>query len=197
VSPLRHPLPMKCAALFCFLLLQWSCTQDVFESPEPGLLEISFRAFSSQIPSSASNVLPLTLTNLRAVRADNAKLDVFPDPLSIRRNPSSFNALDSRSLDSSLILGQVYAPPAFFKTLEIAIEPSGFIVLDGYRFIEVRKVSGYPDLVRITIPGFATESGKRTRVVVALDLDRCLIRRLDRYDFEPVMFISSVVSTPM
>lgn len=183
---------MRYILLVVMVFAALSCRQDPYPSPEPGIIEISYRVVSSEFTPSALNQFSLRLSSLRAIRTDNARLDVLSDPRAIRRSPSFFNALDPAGFDSTFILGSTYAPSGVFSTIELALEPIGFLVLDGYRQIEVKKVLDYPDLVKLTNINATISPGVKTRIVIGLDLDRALIRRLNRYDFNPVLFVTSI-----
>jgi len=168
-----------------------SCKQYPYASPLPGILEVHLKTKSEQIPYSPLNSFGMQLTSVRAIRSDNAKMEVFEDLRAIRRSPSYFDAFDKTAFDSALVIGQAYTPPGQFIGINIQTQPMGLIILDGYRLIPVDIAPSFESLVilRQTID---IQELKTTTVVVTMDVDSSLTRRAESFQFRPVFYVSSI-----
>ncbi|MBI5215302.1 MAG: hypothetical protein HY960_06075 [Ignavibacteriae bacterium] len=149
---------------------------------------------SDQIAFSGLNNFVMSVTEVKAVRNDDAKLNVYQDLRAIRRENSTYNILQPAARDSNLVIGQTYAPPGDFAGINILMKPQGDLVLDGYRNIPVVKPPENPTL-DVTLQfrkSFSIEADRTTVVTLTIDVDSSLVRGADEYYFYPYYFISSI-----
>lgn len=175
------------------LVLLGGCAQYKYASPAPGTIEVRLRTKSQNIPYSALNAFYMQLTEVRAVRSDSAKLEIYEDLKAINRSyPLNFNAFDSTAYDSSMVLGEAYAPPGNYVGLDLILQPLGLIVLDGYRDIQVKTPLDFQSYAGLRAP-FKIYQSKTTIVTVTFNVDSSLTRGAESFHFTPVYYVSSIV----
>lgn len=133
---------------------------------------------------------------------DGARLEVFADLYAISRNRNGdpFNCLHPTAGDSTMILGQVYAPPGDFVALEMLIEFADVVSINsGFFPVQILVENPFPPppaFQRIPTDGssrlMSVREGQRTQVVVTVDLDSTLVRRAETFLKQPYIYISSV-----
>jgi hypothetical protein len=131
---------------------------------------------------------------VKAVRNDEAKLNIYQDLKAVRRENSTYNILQPAARDSNLVIGQTYAPPGDFAGINILMKPQGDLVLDGYRSIPVVKPPENPTLdvtLQFRKP-FQILSERTTIVTLTIDVDSSLVKGADEYYFYPFYYISSI-----
>jgi hypothetical protein len=184
----------------------FSCSDYEYSSPEPGIIEVRLKVINNRqellpftrvdsVVFPAANMI-MVLRTLHTTQSNGALLPVYSDLQAIRRNPDGdfYNCLTTLARDSALTLGQAYAPPEQFSGLQMVIDsPFGVDISYGFygSFIPVTPVLPFVALQALSA-SIPVESGRTTRIVVALDLDRSLIQLTESYLFQPVFFISSV-----
>jgi hypothetical protein len=181
-----------------------SCEQFEHSSPLPGILEVRLGVINNRqdlLPYTAAGFF-LRLKSLEANQPGGIKLPIFSDLSAIRRNPDGdeFNSLDAQARDSSLILGQVYAPPEPFTRLELTISPEQFVFISQGFFgstipvIEIPPVQALQRLPKD--PGqqlnINVQESRLTVVTVTLNLDSALVQRTETFGYRPYFYVSSV-----
>jgi len=167
------------------------CKDYPYTSPVPGTLDVRLKTVSENIPYGATNQFPMRLTSVRAVRSDNAKQEVYEDLRAIRRYTDSYDAFSREAFDSTLQIGATYAPPGSYIGLDITTQPSGSVILDGYRTIEITFAADAESFLRLRSP-ITIQEGKTTVVVVSFDVDSSLTRGAETYHYHPKFYISSL-----
>ena len=181
--------------IVCFLtvvLSGISCTQYDYSSPSPGIVDVHLRTKSTEIPFDPLNNFVLKVTAVDAVRSgDGARVAVYEDLKAIGRTINVYNTLDFRARDSSLIIGQGYAPPGSYVGVNLLIEPGPQAILDGYRVIPVFRLESFEPLLQFRTP-FDVKELWTTRINVTVDLDSTLIKGANEYFFRPYYYISHI-----
>lgn len=179
--------------LLSIILLVAGCEQYQYASPSPGTLEVRLRTKSENVPYNSLNLFIMELTDLRAVRADSAKLEVYQDLMSINRSsPTDFNAFDSSAYDSEMVLGEAYAPPGNYVGLDLIAQPVGQVVLDGYRYIPVDVAPDFQTLALLRSPFKVNQSGT-TIITVTFEVDSSLTKGAESFHYNPDFYISSII----
>jgi hypothetical protein len=199
---MRLPSIALCIGTVLSTLVVPSCSDYEYSSPEPGILDVRLKVINNRqdlLPFSLTDslVIPsasmfLVMKSLYAIQPDDVELPVYSDLFAIRRNPDGdfYECFSGAARDSMVILGQTYAPPELFTGLQMLIE-SPFSVSISYGFysstIFINPVLPFIGLqnMEAEIP---IESGRTTRVTVALDLDRSLIQLTESFLFFPVFY---------
>ncbi len=185
----RLPFSVLCAAILLLVFLHVSCQYD-YSSPLPGIIRVQLKTVSHNIQFSPLNNFVLTITSVEAVRANQTRVKIFGDIQAISRTGSVYNTLDYRARDSSLVLGEGYAPPDDYVGINLQIAPGNQVVLDGYRFIPV-DTTGLNPILTFRKPFKVTETGS-THITLTIDLDSSLVQRTQDYFFNPLYYISSI-----
>lgn len=180
-----------CSLAFCIAALSGGCGQYPYESPLPGSLQVRIKTVSGNIPYSQLNQFPLQLTSVRAVRSDAAKVEVYDDLRAIRRDPSLIDAFSADAFDSSLVIGDVNAPPGSYVGLDLILQPAGIVVLDGYRVIPVQVPLTESSFIPLRT-AIQVEQVKNTVVVVTFDVDSALTKGAETFKYRPFYYISSI-----
>lgn len=173
------------------------CKDYPYSSPTPGTLEVRLRTVSTAIPYASGNQFLMQLTAVRAVRSDNAKQEVFSDLRAIRRYTGSYDAFSPEAFDSTLEIGQAYAPPGSYIGLDITTQPlaqkgqPGLVVLNGYREIPITFAKDAQSFLSLRTP-ITIQEGKSTLVVVSFDVDSSLTRGAETFHYRPKFYISSL-----
>ena len=173
------------------------CKDYPYDSPTPGTLEVRLKTVSTALPFTAGNQLLMQLTAVRAVRSDNAKQEIFEDLRAIRRYTDSYDAFSPEAFDSTLEIGQTYAPPGSYIGLDLTTQPlaqngqQGLVVLNGYRVIPITFASDAQSFLSLRMP-ISVQEGKNTLVVVSFDVDSSLTRGAETFHYRPNFFISSI-----
>ena len=149
------------------------------------------KTISANIPYGSQNLLPMQLTDLRAVRNDYAKQEVFEDRLAIRRYTETYDAFSLGAFDSTLQIGETYSPPGSYLGLDITTQPMGVVVLDGYRIIPITFAADAESFIRLRTP-ITIEEAKTTVVVISFDVDSSLTRGAETYHYHPKFYVSSL-----
>ena len=185
-----------------------SCSQYEYDSPTPGVLEIRLRTKNNRadfLRFGGGNSFYINLKSLEGLRGQQ-RLTILPDLNSIQRSVDGdiFNTLDTLARDSAYVLGQAYAPPATYTSLDITAE-----VLQGAEFIQLISSYGFPTAVQVVAPtptppalnslprpgeslGITVNEGRRTVVNVMLDLDSTLVRRTEFFECDLQFYVSSI-----
>ncbi len=181
-----------------------SCEQFDYSSPLPGVLEIRLGVVNNRqslIPFGPQSRFGFTLRSLEAKRAGGIRLPVYTDLHAIRRNPDGdyFNCLDTLARDSASVLGQAYAPPGTFTSLEFTASPDPIVfILYGFysnnigvvfrpQFQVLQRLPASGDRLEIRI-----EESRLTRVTITFDLDSSLVQRTETFEYVPRFYVSSV-----
>jgi hypothetical protein len=176
-----------------------SCEQYEYTSPLPGVIEVRLRVVNNRqdlIPFGAGNVFSVTLRNLEVRTPTRAELPIYSNVRAIRRNPDGdvFNCLDTLARDSSIILGEAFAPPGVFSSLEVEMVPAPSLLFwNGYFSTSVNVVTSQQQTAaHLLFNHIPVEQDRHTRVTVTFDLDSSLVRREEDFEYRPRFYISSV-----
>jgi hypothetical protein len=179
------------------LILNVRCQYD-YASPLPGLLDIRLHTISdtSRISFGPQNNFVLKITQVNAVRSDQAQAAIFADIKAIKRTTGIYNTVDAHAEDSSLIIGQADLPPGNYLGILMLITPGGTCILDGYRNIQVILDTGFDPTLSFK-RSFTISEQRTTRVVLTINLDSSLVKEAvgrppDTFLFKPYYYISSV-----
>ncbi|TAK56192.1 MAG: hypothetical protein EPO24_11445 [Bacteroidetes bacterium] len=183
--------PIVMGLISIALFFNSGCEQYDYASPGAGILEVRLRTVSTNIEFRELNNFVLTLTELIAYRNDGARMPVYQDVKAIDRKTASYNTLQPKARDSSLVIGQAYVPPGDFVSINMLMTPGINVILDGYRFVPVITSETASDVLVFEKP-FKTESYKTTVVTLTIDLDCSLVKGVDWYYFYPCYYISSI-----
>lgn len=186
-----HSLRSVSLFLSLFLLAGLGCNQDELGSPLPGIIEVHLRTKSNNINFSPDNNFILKVSSVEAIRSDGARVVIFEDLRAIKRTTNIYNTLDPRARDSALIMGQTYVPPGSYRGVNLQIDPSESVILDGYRIIRVEKPEPFDATLQFRSP-FTVRELETTSIVLTVDLDSTLVKRANTYAFRPVYYISSI-----
>ncbi len=157
----------------------------------PGTLVVKMKTISNNIPYGGLNQFPMQLTELRAVRSDNAKQEIFEDLRAIRRYTEYIDAFSQAAFDSTLEIGATNSPPGSFIGLDLTMQPAGAVVLDGYRLIPISQDVNAQSFLQLRLPITIQES-KTTTVVISFNVDSSLTRGAETYHYLPKFYISSL-----
>ena len=185
---------MKHFYAFFFIVLlaafSVSCQYD-YSSPLPGTIELRLKTISHNIDFAPLNNFTLKVTQINVVRAGGSQLVVNEDVNAISRTANIYNTLDFRARDSSLVIGQAYAPPDGYTEVLMLVQPGPQVILNGYQIIKVDKLPDFqPTLVFHR--NFNVREQQVTRITLTIDLDSTLVEGATDYTFNPVYYISSV-----
>lgn len=178
-----------------FVLLNFSCDNPEYVSPDPGVIEIRFKTVPGHIEFNPLNSFLLKVSDVQAIRFDDARVTVYEDVKAIGRTPNQYDVLSVRARDSSLIIGQYFVPPADYKSFSLSFEPGTEVILDGYRHIPVvRGWSGTPGVRAVFERPFEIRSGDTTRITLSYLLDNSLVKGAENYYFllQNAFYISSI-----
>jgi len=171
------------------------CDQYEYTSPNPGIIQLNLKARYTQFDTTSTafqqNNFSIAVTSVKAVRDDGVRASIYEDIKAIKRNPATHNLLGKSAYDSSEVIGQYPLPPGNYVSLEILIQPSTIVILDGYRFIPVVKEPNARNLISIN-QRFSIEEYRTTAVTVTVDLDATLQKLAYEYLFSPHFYVSSV-----
>lgn len=163
------------------VLLIDGCKYD-YTSPLPGLINIRLRAKSNNLEFSPVNNFVLKVTSVEAVRKDGIRATILEDTKAIGRTTNTYNTLDGRARDSSIVMGEAYMAPGEYIGVNLLIQPGESVVLDGYRIIPVSLPESFDALLAFRQP-FIVEEGKKTSIVVTIDLDNALLKGANNFYF--------------
>jgi hypothetical protein len=188
-----------CSLVSTLVLLSMSCSQYDYSSPLPGIVEVRLHTIvdTTKISFSPLNNFTLNIAQMWAFRSDGARAEIVADLKALTQTQSggsstrSFNTLDYRAADSSLIMGETYLPPGNYTAVFVQkAQPGKYVVLDGYRDIPIVNDSIEQDLL-FRRPFTITE-GHHTKIVLTINLDSSLVRLADQFYFNPLYYISSI-----
>lgn len=172
-------------------ILFTGCKQYPYSSPLPGLIEVRLKTVSQSIPYGPLNTFPMSLSVVRAIRNDNVKLEVYEDITAIRRSPHDVDLFSQDAFDSTLVIGQADAPPGTYIGLDVILDPDGFVLLDGYRFINVTDATADPSFISLRRP-ITIEESRTTIVTVTFNADSSLVKGAEDFKYYPTFYVSSV-----
>lgn len=171
------------------------CDQYEYSSPYPGTVQLNLKAKYTQFDATETafqtNNFTITITSVKAVRDDGVRANIYQDIKAIGRKPDTHNLLGKSSYDSSEVIGQYPLPPGRYIGLEILMEPSRRVILDGYRFIDVVEPQERQRLVSIK-KEFTIEEYRTTVITITIDLDLTLQKLAYEYLYRPYIYVSSV-----
>jgi hypothetical protein len=140
--------------------------------------------------------MTFTMTSLVAIHPGDVRLPIYSDLFAVRRNPDGdiYNCFDVRARDSLTILGQAYAPPETFTSLQMTVIAPNFVFISfGFYGSTIPVEIVRPYFATQVMPGqISVQSGRKTVVTVTFDLDQSLIQRTESFLFKPVFYVSSV-----
>ncbi len=173
-------------------LLALSCQYD-YVSPSPGMIGIRLKTISdsTRIAFDPLNNFVIHVSEVEAVRSNSSRVVIYADPKAISRTTNTYNTLDTRARDSSLVIGLGYAPPGDYIGVNLLVDPGTTVVLHGYQQINVTEPEGFSPLLTFRAPFKVTES-QATQIVLTLNLDSTLIHGAFEYIFRPYYYISSI-----
>lgn len=188
-------------------LLAFSCKQYEYASPLPGILEVRLKVVNNRtdlVPFGPRSSYGLLLKELNALEPGNIRQPIYADLYALRRSPNgdAVNALDTLARDSSIILGETYAPPTSFTGLNMTMN------FDGFMFF-FRPPNPFPITILVNPPPLpapppptffeipaqapiVVNESRLTVVTVTYNLDSVLVRRSEFFEFHPSFYISSV-----
>ncbi|HLX13205.1 MAG TPA: hypothetical protein VKS81_10375 [Bacteroidota bacterium] len=178
------------AVLFSVLaVVNLSCDFPSYDSPLAGVLSIRLKTISTEIPFAATNDLNaannfnLTINEVKANVSNGSYVALYEDVKAFgRTDPTIVNALDKRARDSSLIIGEGFAPPATYSGVSIILDPALLVTLQGYRNIQVNHTSVFYD--NLVFNGhFSLSSNDTTHIIVTVLLDSLLQKQAETYNY--------------
>ncbi len=176
-----------------FLLAYTSCTQYDYASPSPGIIEVHLKTISNNIDFSPLNNFVLKVAQVNAIRSNGSQVLIFADIQAKDRATSVYNTLDVRARDSSLVIGQGYAPPGDYVGFNLQVSPGSQIVLNGYQEVDVVPLPSFDPLLQFRKP-FSVSDSKGTRITLTVNLDSTLVKRSQTFSFQPYYYVSSVTT---
>jgi hypothetical protein len=186
---------LSAVALTALLAVLFSSgCQTEYENPQPGILEIRLKTVSNAIPFTPLNSFILSVTDVKAIRSDDAKAYIYGDLQAVTRKLTKLNTLDFRARDSVMVLGKSYVPPGDYKGIDILLSPAENVILDGYRIIDVITRPDFDPNLPFRRP-FSVQEAMTTLITLEVNLDSTLLKRANTYDFRPYYSISSVTVT--
>jgi hypothetical protein len=189
-------LLLRVAAILFPLVLIFaniSCTLPTYDSPNPGIIQVRLHTISSAIPFLPLNNFILTVSAVYAVRADGARLVVYQDVNAIDRTPSVYNTFDQKTMDSSFVMGSVFAPPGEYSGVNLLFTPGNQVIIDGYRFIPVDTLKYGFSSSLVSNGRYTVRENDTTRIYMTINLDSALVKGADRYYFnQKYVYISSI-----
>jgi len=191
---MRNTLLQVCAAGVCILLLtvvNLSCTPYDFASPSPGQIRVQLRTISNYIQFLPLNNFGLTVSILEGVETNGYRVPINSDIQAIKRNAIDYNTLDYRARDSTLVIGEGFAPPGDYLGIDFTAVPDSQVVLNGYQVVGVTVPYNYNPNLRILYP-FKVEESKLTTITLTVNLDYSLIKGFVSYHFTPYYYVSRV-----
>ncbi len=188
-SVLYHSVTLALLALL--IILNVSCSQYDYVSPSPGIIEIRLKTVSTHIPFLALNNFTLKVEAVEAIRANGTRVQIFEDLKAFQRTANLYNTLDFRARDSTLVIGEGYAPPDQYIGLNLTILPDTLVILNGYQVISVSLPEKFDPLLAIS-RNYSVNESRTTVVTITVDLDAALEKRFIDYLFHPSYYISSV-----
>jgi len=177
--------------LFLITISSLSCTQYDYSSPLPSLIEVRLKTISNKIEFSPLNNFILKVTSVEAIRANQTRVVINEDINATSRTTNVYNTLDFRARDSSLIMGQGYAPPGDYIGVNLLIEPGAQVILRGYQIITVSRGDDFNPQLTFRHP-FQTKESTPTIINLTVDLDSTLVEGAFQYYFRPHYYISSI-----
>lgn len=178
-------------SLGVFAFLNLSCSQYDYSSPLPGTIEIRLKTVSNNIEFQPLNNFTIKVTSVEALRANATRVVIYEDVKAINRTANIYNTLDFRARDSTLVIGQGFAPPDNYIGVLMTVEPGKQVVLNGYRTIEVSKDETFDPLLVFAAP-FTVRESQSTKITLTLNLDSTLVKGTVQYYFRPNYYISSI-----
>lgn len=191
-----------------FSVLALSCKQYEYASPLPGMLEVRLKVVNNRqdlVPFGPQNSYNILLRELNAIEPGNIRQPIYADLYAIRRSPDGdpINALDTLARDSSIILGEAYAPPTSFTGLNLTMN-----FRNSFLFF-YRPPNPFPIVIPVNPPPppapapptffdipsptpITVNESRLTVVTVTFNLDSVLLRRSEYFEFYPSFYISSV-----
>jgi len=179
------------AWLIVLALSSFSCSQYDYSSPSPGIIEVHLKTISTKIDFSPLNNFVLKVSSVTAIRSNGTEVLVFEDIQAKDRLTSVYNTLDIRARDSSLVIGQGYAPPGDYIGINLSVIPGDQIILNGYQQVDVVPPANFNPLLQFRKPFTVTESAG-TRINLTVNLDSTLIKSSQSFFFRPTYYISSI-----
>ncbi len=173
-----------------FVLIDVNCQFD-YHSPNPGIIQIKLKTISNNIEFTELNNFVIKITGIEAVITKDKRVAIFNDLKAIESKTLLVNTLDFRARDSSLIIGETYVPPGDYMGVNMLIEPSSEVILDGYRIIKVNKPDNFNSLLTFK-ENYHVDESRTTTITLTIDLDKTLIKGAFAYTFDPVYYISSI-----
>ena len=175
---------------FLFVLINVNCQYD-YHSPNPGIIQIKLKTISKNIEFTPLNNFVIKITGIEAVINKDKSVAIYNDLKAIESKTLLVNTLDFRARDSSLIIGETYVPPGDYIGVNMLIEPSREVILDGYRVILVNKPENFNPLLKFE-KNYHVDESRTTYITLTIDLDKTLIKGAFEYTFDPVYYISSI-----
>ena len=176
-----------------FALLQMSCSQYNYSSPLPGIIDLRLHTVSdtTDVAFGPLNNFVLKVSQIQTTRSDGAYAVIYADLKATGRTTGIYNTLDYTARDSSMVLGEAYLPPGDYVGILMIIDPGSFMVLDGYRTIPVIRAPSLSSGLFFR-KAFKIAEGRRTNIILTIDLQRSLTKLADQYLFDPLYYISSI-----
>ncbi len=178
--------------LLLHLLVNIGCQYE-YSSPLPGVIEIRLKTISdtTQIDFSPLNSFTLKISQQMTIRSSGSKVLIYSDIKAFETKPIIVNTLDPRARDSTLVIGQTYAPPDEYIGVDVLLEPAEEVILRGYQVIDVLRPEGFTALLSFRKPFHVTE-GKQTIITLTIDLSKSLQKGAFTYMFVPYYEITSI-----
>jgi hypothetical protein len=192
IPGLRPGVGVLSIVLSLLILSGISCKQYDYYSPQPGILEVHVKTISRNLEFLPLNNYSFNISNLTAVRPTQNLVHIYEDLLAYKQaDEFSYNALDTRTRDSSFIIGQSYVPPGDYIGMTARWVPGLIVVLDGYRQISVIIPPEVNTSTSFQHPFTVQEAG-RTKITITVNLDSTLIRTGNHLTYRPYLYISSI-----
>jgi len=187
--------------------LNLRCTPYNYDSGSPGIITVSLKTISHNIPfQSASHLNGYFLSfpfiqspqaALEAVESNGYFVPIYSDLQAFQREYISYNVLDVRAEDSTLVLGQGYAPVGNYTGINLNVIPGTIVILNANspdsQSVTVNTPANVSSLLSFK-RSFQVEESKTTTIILTLDLDSSLVKGYTNYFFEPKYYISSIIN---
>lgn len=195
-------------AFYLFLIVtvfNLRCTPYDYVSPSPGIITVNLKTISHNIPFQSPIHLNGYLLSFPYIQSPQAALEavesngyfvpIYSDLQSFQREFISYNVLDVRAEDSSLVLGQGYAPVGNYDGINLNVIPGTIVILNANspdsQSVPVNVPANVSSLLSFK-KSFQVQESKSTTIILTLDLDSSLVKGYSDYYFKPKYYISSI-----
>jgi len=185
----KFPLGWQIVILTVFVI--FSCTEDLSESPHPGVFKLGLINNPGTFDISEADTLLLQISQIRVYRSNGDFARIYQTLDSYLDRPQLINIFQmSDSIPERFQIGETYLPPEEFTEISLTINPVGEMILNGRSFpvIMPDSVDGVPisPVVRLS-HAFRIVEHETTTVNLEFLTDQSLLRQRDAYVLKPTL----------